>query len=252
MLLNVVSLNLCSWNGPNGHSIAERVPRVADLVISEKPDLIGFQEYMRAWEEPVEKYFGDAYGFFNQYRHEPDDREGAPILWKKNKFDLLKTGYFWLSDTPDEPSKGWDEVYDCYRICCYAILREKASGREFTFMNTHFGFGDKGQCASADLLYERSKRISPLPTFITGDFNLHTFDPAYAHLCRYFTDANVLHLTQSTWHGYGDPSEHPYEHIDYCFADDRFKPVSQTILDKLYDGKYPSDHYGIKTVLELP
>ena len=103
---------------------------------------------------------------FNKYRARRGDVESSPILWKKDKFECLKTGYFWLSDTPETESKGWDELFDCYRMCVYAILKNKQTDKIFTFMNTHFGFGDIGQLKSVDLIYDYSKNISSHPTFI--------------------------------------------------------------------------------------
>lgn len=66
---------------------------------------------------------------FLKYRNETVDVEGAPILWKKDKFELIKSGYFWLSDTPEIESKGWDEKYDCFRMCSYVILKDKKAAK---------------------------------------------------------------------------------------------------------------------------
>ena len=164
----------------------------------------------------------------------------------------LKTGYFWLSDTPEVMSRGWDEKYNCYRICTYAILREKTTGQAFTFMNTHFGFGDNGQVASAELLYEYSRRISDFPTLITGDFNLRPDSAGYRRLCEFFTDVNAVTAQdmRATFHGYA-PEQHPDSHIDYCFISNGIIPVNQRIIDTLVDGKYPSDHYGLEIRLQL-
>ena len=69
---------------------------------------------------------------FCKYRSETsDDIEASPILWKRDKFDVINKGYFWLSDTPDTESKGWDEIYDCFRMCVYVILREKKRNKIF-------------------------------------------------------------------------------------------------------------------------
>ena len=120
MELKVISFNIRCCDDPHGHAVVERAPRLADAVIPYDADLIGFQEYKPRWEEHIEKYFGDKYEIFNKYRDD-ERRESAPILWKKDKFECLEKGYFWLSDTPDEPSDGWD-VLGHKRICEYAIL----------------------------------------------------------------------------------------------------------------------------------
>ena len=84
--------------------------------------------------------------------------ESSPILWKKDKFELLDKGNFWLSDTPEVESRGWDELYNCWRMCEYVILKHIESGKIFTHMNTHYGFGDNGQVKSSKLIYEYSQK----------------------------------------------------------------------------------------------
>ena len=179
-----------------------------------------------------------------------EDPEGCPILWRKNRFEVLDRGLFWLSDTPDEESRGWDTLFNCYRICAYAILREKHSGKAFTVMNTHFGFGDSGQIRSAELIRRRSQSLSPYPTFITGDFNMRPHSPGYDAMCRYFADTNAAADPGTTFHGYHPESCDP-EHIDYCFADSRVFPLCYEILRDTVDGKYPSDHFGLFLTLKL-
>lgn len=250
MQLKIVSFNIRCCDDKNGHSIPERAPRLHAAITALDPDLIGLQEYTPAWEEHIEKYFGDRYEIFNKYRSQ-DSLESAPILWKKDRFSCLDRGYFWLSDTPDTESRGWDERYNCYRICEWVILEHK-SGKRFTFMNTHYGFGDDGQVKSGKLIYKRSQMISNLPTFVTGDFNMRPDSPGYAALCRHFTDVNAATRRDfsQTFHGY-QPEKHPDAHIDYCFVSQGLTPVDQKTIRTSFDGKYPSDHYGLEITLEL-
>lgn len=252
MDLNIVSFNIRCCDDKNGNTIPERAPRLYEVIAPLRPDLIGLQEYRPAWEPYIPSCFGDDYEMFSKYRCETEDIEAGPILWRKDRFTCLRTGYFWLSDTPEVMSRGWDEKYNCYRICTYAILREKTTGHAFTFMNTHFGFGDKGQVASAELLYEYSRRISDFPTLITGDFNLRPDSAGYRRLCDFFTDVNAVTAQdmRATYHGYA-PEQHPDSHIDYCFISNGITPVNQRIIDTLVDGKYPSDHYGLEIRLQL-
>lgn len=250
MELKVISFNIRCCDDPNGHAVVERAPRLADAVIPYDADLIGFQEYKPRWEEHIEKYFGDNYEIFNKYRDD-ERRESAPILWKKDKFECLEKGYFWLSDTPDEPSDGWD-VLGHKRICEYAILMHKESGKKFNFMNTHYGFSDDCQIKSSKLIAKKAAELSKLPTFVTGDFNMTPDSLGYAELTRHLADVNKLTAndTRATFHGY-DPKKYTKEHIDYCFIADGVKPIHRELIDKTYDGKYPSDHYGLFIKLEI-
>ncbi|MBP3360452.1 MAG: endonuclease/exonuclease/phosphatase family protein [Clostridia bacterium] len=250
MELKIISFNIRCCDDPNGNSVKERAPRLEKITGKYDADLIAFQEFTPLWEPFINEYYGKDYEIFNKYRAE-SNLESAPILWKKDKFNCIKKGYFWLSDTPEVESRGWDELYNCYRICEYAVLEHKLAGKEITFMNTHFGFGDKGQSDSARLIYEYSKKISDNPTFITGDFNMKPQSKGYAVMSKYFTDVNAATVNdlRTTYHGYHP--ENTDEHIDYCFVNEKIIPISQTIIDDMVDGGFPSDHYGLLIKLNV-
>ena len=251
MHLKIVSFNIRCCDDKDGHSIPERAPRLHAAIAPIDPDVIGLQEYRPQWKEHIAQYFGADYAMYNKYRSRKKPESG-PILWKRDKFVCVDKGYFWLSDTPEKESRGWDERFNCHRICEWVILREKQSGRCFTFMNTHFGFGDKGQVASAQLIYDYSRRISEHPTFVTGDFNMRPTTPGYARMTELFTDVNAVTRKDLTltYHGYC-PEKHPDAHIDYCFVNEKVTPVDQKTITTTVNGKYPSDHYGLEIDLEL-
>ena len=252
MELKVISFNIRHCNDKDGNSVAERAPRLYEIISRYNPDVMGFQELRSNWEPYLEQYFGTEYDMFNKYRAGKEDHEAAPIFWRRDKFECIKNGYFWLSDTPEIESRGWDEVYNCYRMCEYVILRERQSGKEFTFMNTHYGFGDNGQIKSADLIYAYSKKISDLPTFITGDFNMTPDSLGYAQMVKHFADVNAVTVndTRDTFHNY-HPEVYLNQHIDYCFVNDKVKPITQKIIDDNVRGKYPSDHFGIIATVHI-
>ena len=255
MQLKVISFNIRCCDDANGYSIPERAPRLKKILSDLNADLIGFQEWRPAWEEHIIKYFGEDYVIFNKIRSE-EDNESSPLLWRKDKFECIKTGYFWLSDTPEVESKGWDEIYDCYRMCVYAILRDIKTDKTFTFMNTHFGFGDKGQVSSVQLIYDYSKKISDFPTIIVGDFNMTPHSVAYKKMTEFFTDINAVTIKdmRTTFHDYAPEkfvSEDVKEHIDYCFISEDINPIMHRIIDETVDGKFPSDHYGLENIVEL-
>jgi endonuclease/exonuclease/phosphatase family metal-dependent hydrolase len=249
MKLSVISFNIRYCDDPEGNTIAERAPRLGSITKQYNPDILCFQECSPRWVPFLEELYGLDYHITINYRSK-EDPEGCPILWRKNRFEALNKGLFWLSETPDEESRGWDSLFNCYRICAYAILRETHTGKTFTVMNTHFGFGDAGQVRSAELIRQRSQSISPYPTFITGDFNMCPHSPGYDAMCSYFTDTNTAGDSGTTFHGYHPESCQP-EHIDYCFADSRVLPLCHEILRDTVDDKYPSDHFGLFLTLEL-
>lgn len=251
MKLDIISFNIRCCDDENGNSIAERAPRLSAVTTPYNADIIGFQEYRPAWEEYITQFYGGEYDMFLKYRNNTVDIEASPILWKKDKFECLKTGYFWLSDTPEIESRGWDERFNCYRMCLYAVLREKQSENTFTVMNTHFGFGDSGQIKSAALIYEYSKKISNYKTFIVGDFNMTPTSFGYAEMTKNFIDVNACTAKdlRSTYHNYNPEVED--QHIDYCFIDKSITPLNQTMITDTVDGKYPSDHFGLFIELEV-
>ena len=248
MELKVISFNIRYGDDEGGNSIKERAPRLAEITKKYDSDVIGFQEFTVPWEEEIAKFYPE-YEMFNKYRS-VHELEAAPILWKKGKFECLDKGYFWLSDTPEVESRGWDELYNCWRMCEYVILKHIESGKVFTHMNTHYGFGDKGQVASSKLIYEYSQKISQNPTFVTGDFNMRPDSLGYAEMVKNFVDVNAVTVNdrRTTYHGYGKADN---EHIDYCFINDKIKPINLKIIDELVDGKYPTDHYGLYIELDI-
>ena len=137
-------------------------------------------------------------------------------------------------------------------MCVWAVLKHNASGCRFTFMNTHFGFGDSGQTASARLISQYAQCISDLPTFVCGDFNMTPASAGYAEMTRHFTDANAVTARdwRATYHAYG-PALGGDEHIDYCFTNPQITPKSVRVLDEKVEEKYPSDHFGLHILLEI-
>ena len=248
MELKLVSFNIRCCDDKDGNSIKERAPRLAKITRKYNADIIAFQEFTVPWEEEIARFYPE-YDMFMKYRS-VSELEAAPILWKKGEFELLDTGYFWLSDTPEVESRGWDELYNCWRMCQYVILKHIKSGKVFTHMNTHYGFGDNGQVASSKLLAEYEKKISQNPTFITGDFNMRPTDKGYEEIVKYFTDVNSVTVNdrRTTYHGYGRVND---AHIDYCFVNDKIKPISLKIIDETVDGMFPTDHYGLFIELDV-
>ena len=252
MRISVIRFNIRCCDDSNGNSIKERAPRLSVITSSYDADIIGFQEYRPAWEPYIAEFYSDKYDMFVKYRNETEDIEASPILWRRDKFDCIKTGFFWLSDTPDIESRGWDELYNCYRMCVYVILKHKLSGKEFTVMNTHFGFGDKCQVDSAKLIYDYSQKVSSNGTFVVGDFNMTPDSVGYATMSKNFRDVNAYTAKDliTTYHNY-QPEIVKDQHIDYCFIDEKIVPINQKVIKDKIDGKYPSDHYGLYIELDI-
>lgn len=245
--MKVISFNIRCANDPNGHSIEERAPRLGATIAEYAPDIIGFQEYRPRWEPYWSAVINGDYEEMNVDR---GDGEGLVLLWRKERFEALDKDFFWFADDPHEPSTDWDEKYHKPRICAYAVLRDRKTGTVFTYMNTHYGFGDDCQVKSSQLLYEKCRELGNELTIITGDFNMKPDSLGYKAMTGYFADVNAAtdRLATTTFHKYGCTTG---AIIDYCFISDRVVPVSYEVITKTFDGKYPSDHYGICVTLDI-
>lgn len=247
--MKVISFNIRFTDDPNGHSIKERAPRLKTVLDKQDADLVGFQEVVPEWMQYINPDYCENYEILYMPRAKTDG-EGATIMWKKDKFTLLEKGHFWFSDTPDEESRGWDERYNCYRICLWVKLKETQTGKEFVFADTHYGFGENGQCKSGKLIAQRLSKLTDT-AIIVGDFNMVPEDKGYETMCESFTDVNASTAKDfsTTYHGYGVCDD---AHIDYCFVTEKtVEPKNSALITDTMDGKYPSDHYGLCVEVEL-
>lgn len=250
MRIKVLSFNIRSMDDGEENTIRQRAPRLAIVISRYNPDIIGFQEFTPSWEEYIDKYYLDEYAFFNKYRTDIGWIESAPIMWKKDRFDCIKQGYFWLSDTPTIMSGGWDALGH-NRICLYVLLKDKRSGKIFVYLNTHFGFGEDNQIKSVKLIHRYMDEMGKYPIFITGDFNMVPSSKPYSEMIKEVLDVNdrTIKDKSSTYHGY-HPQQNLDAHIDYCFVSKNIVPIAFKIIKDLVDNKFPSDHYGIYAELQ--
>ena len=113
-----------------------------------------------------------------------DKGEHSAIFYRTDKFDIVEKGDFWLSETPDVPSKGWDAVLP--RICSWGHFKCKDTGFEFLFFNLHMDhIGKKARVESAFLVQEKMKELGRgknLPAILTGDFNVDQTHQSSTHL----------------------------------------------------------------------
>ncbi len=170
------------------------------------------------------------------------------IYYKKNKYNLLRWGTWWLSETPDEPSKGWDAR--CFRSATWALLKDKASGRQFYVVNTHLDHVGvearrKGLALVVEKIGEMNKEGHPL--LLMGDFNvtpdndcLTVLGPLGMLSARDTAPEDATdHL--GTFHAWG----HQNLLIDYIYWRGFSACTAYKTLTEKYDGRFVSDHYPI-------
>ncbi len=248
--MKVITFNIRNADDNNGHSIAERAPRLKTILDKYDGDIVCFQEVTPIWLKIIEEDYFSKYHIFNKFRCKAGPIEGSAILWKKNKFTELDNGYFWFSNTPWVESLGDDYLYHCHRMCQWINLKDNISGKEFYIFNLHFGFGDDYQVQSVNLIKQSVDALEAKNVIITGDFNAQRNSAAHNQMIKFFTDVNDItkKYQGNTYHAYG---EEQGKHIDYIFiSSDTIKAEDYIVIDDLIDGKYPSDHYGLSIDLE--
>ena len=251
--VTVMTYNI--YMGGTGEKAPEnRAPLVKQNVEKFNPDSFGMQEVTEEWYEILKKIFPD-YGYIGKGRAKDFGGEASPIFYKKDKFELVDGGTFWLSKTPEKPSKGWDAMFN--RVCTYAVLKDKETGFTYAHFNAHFDhLGVIARQESVAVVTKKIAEIAPdMPVVFTGDLNENMESDMYKSvIASGFADARVLSGSEDnegTFHGYSalTAKELP---IDFIFANAFVKSVSSYSVDRnKLNGIYPSDHHPVASTLVL-
>lgn len=181
-----------------------------------------------------------------------DAGEHSAVFYKVNRFELLDSGNFWYSETPTVPSKGWDATC-CNRICSWGKFREKKSGREFYFFNSHFDHqGKVARHNSSLLLLAKIKEIAGnLPVFCTGDFNATPDDDPIQVIYKDGKLRDCYQITKEPPYGtlgtFNNFDLHSpcSERIDYIWVTDGIVVRKYGVLNEQQYGRFPSDHFPV-------
>lgn len=176
--------------------------------------------------------------------------EHSAIFFRKSRFTLLDKGDFWLSETPERPSLGWDATC-CNRLVSWARLRERASGRALFVFSLHFDHeGKVARRASADLVLRKVADIARgEPVIVVGDFNSTPDTPQMQTMARAMRDA--YRVSQAPPYGptgtyNGFRLDAPLrDRIDYIFVDRQIEVLDYAVLTDTLDRRYPSDHLPV-------
>ena len=234
---------------------------VAALIRHEAPDLLGMQEVLLHQKQELQAAL-PGYSMIGAGRD--DGREGgefSPLAFRRDRFELLQSGTFWLSPTPETPgSKGWDAAFP--RVASWATLRDRRSGQEISVLNTHFDHvGELARANSASQIVQwlASGPGAGRPTIVMGDFNAEPGSEAYRRLTDRASSPLVDTRTTSNTPPYGPPgtftgfdiartADAPIDHI---FVSDGFAVERYAVVTQHWGGRLPSDHYPVLAVLRL-
>ncbi len=248
--LNAMTFNIrygAANDGENGWEFRKNL--AAQTIKKSDPDILGLQEALKYQIDDLLKQLPQ-YSFVGVGR---DDGKSAGeyscILYKKDRFKVDSTETFWFSDTPSIPgSKSWGN--NITRICTWARLIDKVSGKTFYSFNVHLDHESQtSREKSAQLLVKRISEKN-LPVILTGDFNSTEDNPAIKTvLASGLTDTfRALHkkeVNQGTFHAFNGNTNG--EKIDFIFISKEFKAVKSKIITSNYNGKFPSDHFPVST-----
>ena len=220
------------------------------MIRDEKPTIFGLQEAKPEQMQYLVENLPE-YGYIGVGREDGvSSGEHMTIFYLKDQVELLDGGTFWLSETPEEPSMGWDAA--CKRSCTWTKLRMKDTGKEFAYINTHLDHvGKVAQREGLALICKRFAEIVPvgMPAFLTADFNALTTDPIFEPLNAEMFDAREKAPEtdrRATFNGWKEGDENnPNRVIDHIFFRGAEAHTFKVLRDKNYGAPFISDHYPV-------
>ena len=177
----------------------------------------------------------------------PDSDVFTPIFYNKKKLNVLDYGTFWLSETPDVVSRGWDGKFP--RICTWAKFRDIENRRSLYVFNPHLAHvGEVAKLEGARLICRKIKEMTAEEAvFITGDMNSTPETPPIHTFLSEFSNSREIATEKSgpagTAHSYG--KLYPPSQIDYIFVNEYISVTKAITITKNSDPVYMSDHYPI-------
>lgn len=254
-VINVATFNIRYENTKDGvNAWVNRKEWVRELMDYHEFDIVGVQEALATQVDFLLEKRWDSVGV----GRDDGKRAGefAPVFFDKARFEKKQSGTFWLSETPDTPSMGWDAALN--RICTWVRLMEKGSGVEFYLFNTHFDHkGTVARDKSADLILEKIRAIAGnTHFFLTGDFNLTPDTPPIRRLSSALRHARTVSETPpygptGTFSGF-DVTRPLEGAIDHIFVSARIRVLKYAVLPDQWGGRYPSDHLPVVIKAEVP
>lgn len=264
--LRVLSFNLRYMNSgdTDWRAWTARRDAAAALIARDNADLIGTQEGLRNMLDDIKERV-PGYVEIGVGREDGQTQgEYCAILVRANRFEVIKSGTFWLSDTPEVPnSKTWKNRVT--RICTWAHLHDHRTGRELYFYNTHLDHEsqearEKGAAQIAAHLQTnaRSRSGELLPFALTGDFNATEDNPAIKTLkegpLSLVDSWRALHPQvpreeSGTYHVFTGKQNGPK--IDYIFVPPMARLLDAAILRDGAPEAWPSDHFPIRSTVEF-
>jgi endonuclease/exonuclease/phosphatase family metal-dependent hydrolase len=260
--IKVMTMNVRYDNSSDSiNAWPNRASQVCNFIIKEKPDILGMQEVLLRQYEVLDSVLTD----YTSIGVGRDDGARAgemnPVFFRKERFDMVRTITFWLSDTPEIPgSKGWGASLP--RIVTWMELVDKNRHEHFFYFNTHFAHdSDSARIMSSKVLLNEVEKIAEgFPFIITGDFNMLPTSAGYAILTGPAESVPLLKDSYTisekrplgpafTFNGFSDKPG--TGRIDYIFVKNGMKVLDHSTVIKKEHGIYISDHWPVEAVVSI-
>ena len=227
----------------------DRIGIVTETINKSGADSVGVQEATPEWMATLKETVGEKYAYVGVGRDDGDNEgEYSAVFYLKDKYEVVDSDTFWLSETPDKPSFGWDAA--CRRVCTWVQLKDKETGKQYVHMNTHFDHvGISARKNSVEMIIDKAKTFTDIPVVFTADMNVVQGSTNY----NQFVDSGSFRDTKfdapdsmnyCTYHD-TKPEKHKGDVIDYVMINDGFDALTYKVITEGIDGRFVSDHYPI-------
>ncbi|QBN19538.1 endonuclease/exonuclease/phosphatase family protein [Flavobacterium nackdongense] len=216
-----------------------------------EPDIFGVQEAKPNQVVDIASAL-PAYNYVGIGRDGIGQGESSNIYYKKERFQLVESNTFWLSDTPDHISKGWDAAFN--RVCTYAVLKDSKTKTTFWVFNTHLDHqGEVAKTKGIQLILSKIEALNTkkYPVFFMGDFNSTPTENRIISLKKEMLDAREI-SEEKPFGPTGTFNDFKHNEpvttlIDYIFIskNSSFSVRKYAVLSDAKDLRYPSDHLPV-------
>jgi endonuclease/exonuclease/phosphatase family metal-dependent hydrolase len=250
-----IRLDLAS-DGVNAWS--HRRDWVAAQILWLRPDIFGLQEVLP--NQKVELIAAlPRYRLFGSGRDGKDSGESSPVGFDTGRFDFREGGTFWLSPTPDVPSRAWDAAHP--RTVTWVRLRFRDTRADVLALNTHWdhiGIIARRQSAAQIIRWIESNARPCEAVVVFGDFN-STLDSEQMRAMRKgklrLRDARAITKTApfgpaGTFNAFNTAPARPAA-IDHILIGERIDVERYAVFSQVIEGRVPSDHFPVLADLRI-
>lgn len=250
--LNIMTFNIRYDNPGDGlNNWQNRKENALKMIRFNEVDILGMQEVLahqlKDFTTGLTEY--EAIGVGRQ--DGKTKGEYSPILFNKNKFMLIKSGYFWLSQTPEKPGKGWDAA--CERVVTWVQLKDKATEKKLFVLNTHFDhIGEVARRESVNLIKSKIIQLSEgMPQIMMGDLNATSDSSVIQALLTPEKSLNLLDSKKLapiiygpnwSFHDFGKTPFKDRPLIDYILVTKGITVKKYAVFAETLNDLYLSDH----------